>query len=56
MRLLRHIPLAFVAAALTSGTVLSGPQTDLPPDLLIGYTEHRTDRLSTWLHLMVVDV
>jgi hypothetical protein len=40
---LRYLPLAFVAAALTSGTILSGQQVETPPDLLIGYTEHRTD-------------
>jgi TolB protein len=43
MHLLRYLPLAFVAAALTSGTLLSGPQVESPPDALIGYTEHRTD-------------
>src|SRR5262245_13013487 len=43
MHFLRYFPLAFVAAALTSGTLLSDPQADTPPDLLIGYTEHRTD-------------
>src|SRR5207248_7015477 len=36
-------PLALVAVALTSGTLLSGPQVESPPDTLIGYTEHRTD-------------
>lgn len=43
MHFLRCLPLAFVAGALTSGTLLSGPQVESPPDLLIGYTEHRTD-------------
>src|SRR5262245_35070152 len=43
MYFLRYLPLGFVAAALTSGTVLSGPEVDSRPDLLIGYTEHRTD-------------
>src|SRR2546425_10322070 len=39
----RCLLLAFVTAALTSATLRSGPQGDAPPDLLIGYTEHRTD-------------
>src|SRR5262249_25627125 len=43
MHFLRYLPLAFVAAALTSGALLSGPQVESPPDLLIGYTEFRTD-------------
>jgi hypothetical protein len=43
MHFLRYLPLALVAATLTSGTLLSGPQVESPPDLLIGYTEHCTD-------------
>src|SRR5215470_5857353 len=43
MHLLRCLFLVLVAAALTSGTLLSGPQVESPPDLLIGYTELRTD-------------
>src|SRR4051794_41702419 len=43
MQFLRYLLLASVAAALTSGALLSAPQVDSPPDLLIGYTEHRTD-------------
>jgi Tol biopolymer transport system component len=43
MYFLRYVSLAFVIAALTSGTLLSGPQVDSPPNLLIGYTEFRTD-------------
>src|SRR5262245_31916344 len=39
---LRYLPLAFVAA-LTSGALGSGPHGESLPDLLIGYTEHRTD-------------
>src|SRR5262249_32581602 len=43
MHLLRCLPPALVAAALTSGTLRSSPRVDPPPDLLIGYTELRTD-------------
>jgi len=43
MYFLRCIPLAFVAAALTSDTLRSGPQVESPPDILVGYTEFRTD-------------
>src|SRR5262249_34069126 len=41
MHFLRFLPLAFVAIALTSGTLRS--QVEGPPDFLIGYTAHRTD-------------
>jgi Tol biopolymer transport system component len=44
MHFLRCLPLAFVAAALTSGALRSSPPVESPPDLLIGYTEFRTDR------------
>src|SRR5262245_40445759 len=43
VHLQRYLPLVLVAAALTSGTLLSAPQVETPPDVLIGYTEHRTD-------------
>jgi Tol biopolymer transport system component len=43
MRFRQYLPLAVVTAALTSGTLPSGAQVDLPPDALIGYTEQRTD-------------
>ena len=43
MRFLRCLPLAFVAAALVSGALRSGPEVESLPDLFIGYTEHRTD-------------
>src|SRR3954449_11228387 len=43
MHFLRCLSVALVAAALTSGTLRSGPQVESPPDLLIGYTELRTD-------------
>src|SRR6516165_1776298 len=43
MYLLRCLPLVFVAAALTSDSLQSGPQVESPPDLLIGYTEQRTN-------------
>jgi TolB protein len=43
MLFLRYLPCAFVAAALGAGALLSAPQTDRPPDLLIGYTELRTN-------------
>src|SRR3954449_789396 len=43
MHFLRCLSVALVAAALTSGTLRSGPQVESPPDLLIGYTEFRTD-------------
>lgn len=43
MHFLRCLPLALVAAVLTSDTFGSGPQVEAPPDLLIGYTQFRTD-------------
>jgi TolB protein len=43
MHLVRWLPLVLVAAALTSGTLRSSPPVEPPPDLLIGYTELRTD-------------
>jgi Tol biopolymer transport system component len=43
MHFLRYLSLAIVVAALPSGTLRSGPQVEPPPDLLIGYTEFRTD-------------
>jgi hypothetical protein len=43
MQFLRCLPLAFVATALTSGTLRSSPPVEAPPDLLIGYSELRTD-------------
>jgi Tol biopolymer transport system component len=39
----RYLPLAFVAAALASGALRADPQGEAPPELLIGYSEHRTD-------------
>src|ERR1700719_358121 len=43
MHFLRYPLLTLVAAALTSSILLSSPQVESPPDLLIGYTEVRTD-------------
>jgi hypothetical protein len=44
MQFLRCLPLALVAAGLTSsGTLRASPPVELSPDLLIGYTEFRTD-------------
>jgi hypothetical protein len=43
MHFLRYLPLVLVAAALASGILLSSPPVEAPPDLLIGYTEFRTD-------------
>jgi len=43
MHFLRYLPLALVAAAVASGILLSSPPVETPPDLLIGYTELRTD-------------
>ena len=43
MHFLRYLSLAFVAAPLTPGILLSSPRVESPPDLLIGYTEFRTD-------------
>src|SRR5262245_26552255 len=43
MHFLRYPFLALVATALTAGILRSGPQANSPPELLIGYTEHRTD-------------
>src|SRR5262245_16711008 len=43
MHILRYLPLAFVAAALNPGALLSGPQVESRPDLLTGSAEHRTD-------------
>jgi Tol biopolymer transport system component len=43
MHFLRYLPLAFVAAALTPGTLRAGPPVEAPPDLLVGYSELRTD-------------
>jgi Tol biopolymer transport system component len=40
---MRCLPLVLVAAALPSGTLRSSPQVEPPPDLLIGYTEFRTN-------------
>jgi Tol biopolymer transport system component len=39
----RYLALAFVAAALSSGTYLSSQPVEAPPSLLIGYSEFRTD-------------
>src|SRR5262245_25334303 len=43
MHLLRYPSLALVAAALSSGALRSGPRVAPLPDLLIGFTEFRTD-------------
>src|ERR1700692_1154247 len=43
MHFLRHVLLTLVAAALTPSIRLSSPHVESPPDLLIGYTEFRTD-------------
>jgi TolB protein len=43
MHFLRYLPLAVLAAVLGSGILLSSPQVEAPPDLLIGYTELRTN-------------
>src|SRR5262249_56029332 len=43
MHLMRCLSLVLVAAALTPGTLLPSPRANPPIDLLIGYTELRTD-------------
>src|SRR5205814_678626 len=43
MHFLQYLRLALAAAALTSGAVQANPRVEPPPDLLIGYTEFRTD-------------
>src|SRR5947199_3543940 len=43
MHLLRYPALALVAAALGPGFLRAADADDKPPDLLIGYTEFRTD-------------
>jgi len=43
MYLLRYLTPAFVAAALTAEAIQSSPPVESPPDLLIGYSELRTD-------------
>ena len=43
MHFLRYLPLALIAAALPSGALRSSPPAEPLPDLLIGYTEFRTD-------------
>src|SRR6516165_7120138 len=43
MHFLRYLSLALVAAALPSGALRAADDDDKPPDLLIGYTEQRTD-------------
>src|SRR5262245_11266777 len=43
MHFLRYLALGFVAAALAPGVLVSSPRVEPPPDLLIGYTEFRTD-------------
>jgi hypothetical protein len=43
MHFMRCLPLVVVADALTPGTPRSSPPVEPPPDLLIGYTEFRTD-------------
>ena len=40
---LRYLPLALVVVALAPGVLLSSPRVEAPPDLLIGYTQFRTD-------------
>ena len=44
MHFLRYLSLALVAAALPSGALRAADDDDKPPDLLIGYTEQRTDQ------------
>ena len=43
MHFLRCLSAALMATAVLSGALHSSPPDDSPPDLLIGYTEHRTD-------------
>jgi hypothetical protein len=43
MHLLRYFALALVAAALGPGFLRATGADDKPPDLLVGYTEFRTD-------------
>lgn len=43
MHFLRYLSVALMAAALSSDTLRSNPPADPLPDLLIGYTEFRTD-------------
>ena len=43
MYFMRYLPLALMVVALAPGVLLSSPRVETPPDLLIGYTEHRTD-------------
>src|SRR5262245_48140691 len=43
MHFLRYLSVALVAAALPSGDLRSSPPAEPLPDLLIGYTEFRTD-------------
>ena len=43
MHLMRCLPLVLIASALTPGALRPSPPVEPPPDLLIGYTEFRTD-------------
>src|SRR5213595_860612 len=43
MHFLRYLSLALMAAVLASASLLSSPRDEPPPDLLIGYSEFRTD-------------
>jgi TolB protein len=43
MHLLRYFSIALVAATFPSGVLQSSPPVETLPDLLIGYTELRTD-------------
>ncbi len=43
MNCLRYLPLVLVTAALAPGAPLASPPAEPPPDLLIGYTELRTN-------------
>src|SRR5207249_4172154 len=43
MYFMRYLPLALVVVALAPGVLLSSPRVEAPPDLLIGYTELRTN-------------
>ena len=43
MHFLRYLSLALVAGALSSGALRSDQRVEPLPDLLIGYTEFRTD-------------
>ncbi len=43
MHFLRCLSLALLAASLAPDLLVSGPRADAPPDLLIGYSEFRTD-------------